>query len=37
MHRDDDGDRAQLFIQVGDTGRRGQLQNLKDGPFGPGA
>ncbi|HEY5906940.1 MAG TPA: PQQ-dependent sugar dehydrogenase [Vicinamibacteria bacterium] len=33
---DHDGDRAQLFIQVGDTGRRGQMQNLKDGPFGPG-
>ena len=28
--------RAKLYIQVGDTGRRGQMQNLEDGPFGPG-
>jgi glucose/arabinose dehydrogenase len=28
--------RAQIYIQVGDTGRRGQMQNLEDGPFGPG-
>ena len=27
---------AKLYIQVGDTGRRGQLQNLEHGPFGPG-
>ena len=40
----DDGDddknrkdrKAKLYIQVGDTGRRGQMQNLEDGPFGPG-
>jgi aldose sugar dehydrogenase len=25
-----------LYIVVGDVGRRGQLQNLVDGPFGPG-
>ncbi len=25
-----------LFIVIGDVGRRGQLQNLPDGPFGPG-
>jgi glucose/arabinose dehydrogenase len=25
-----------LYIVIGDVGRRGQLQNLKDGPFGPG-
>ena len=25
-----------LYIFIGDTGRRGQLQNLPDGPFGPG-
>jgi aldose sugar dehydrogenase len=35
--RDDRRDRrAQLFIIVGDTGRRGVLQNLMDGPIGPG-
>jgi aldose sugar dehydrogenase len=28
--------KAKLYIQVGDTGRRGQTQNLEDGPFGPG-
>ena len=28
--------KAKLYIQVGDTGRRGQMQNLEDGPFGPG-
>ena len=27
--------RAKLYVQVGDTGRRGQLQNLEDGPLGP--
>ncbi len=27
---------AQLFIIIGDNGRRGVLQNLMDGPFGPG-
>ncbi len=29
-------DKAKLFILMGDNGRRGQLQNLPDGPFGPG-
>ena len=33
---DSDDSRAKLYIQVGDGGRRGQLQNLEDGPFGPG-
>ena len=28
--------REQLFIIIGDTGRRGVLQNLMDGPIGPG-
>jgi glucose/arabinose dehydrogenase len=28
--------RARLYIQVGDLGRRGQMQNLEDGPFGAG-
>jgi glucose/arabinose dehydrogenase len=32
----DDKDKARLFIIIGDNGRRGQTQNLKDGPFGPG-
>ncbi|CAG0982246.1 Aldose sugar dehydrogenase YliI [Geobacteraceae bacterium] len=37
FHKDDgDDDRARLFIIIGDNGRRGQLQNLPDGPFGPG-
>ena len=30
------GPDGKLFIVIGDTGRRGQLQNLVDGPFGPG-
>ncbi len=30
------GPDKKLYIVVGDTGRRGQLQNLADGPFGPG-
>jgi glucose/arabinose dehydrogenase len=34
--RGDDDDRARLFIIIGDTGRRGQTQNLLNGPFGPG-
>jgi hypothetical protein len=35
--RDDkDKDKARLFIIIGDNGRRGQTQNLEDGPFGPG-
>ena len=34
--RDDDRDKARLFIIIGDNGRRGQTQNLEDGPFGPG-
>ena len=38
--RDKDGQRerrpAQLFIIIGDNGRRGVLQNLMDGPVGPG-
>ena len=27
---------GRLYVAVGDTGRRGQTQNLADGPFGPG-
>ena len=34
--RNDDQDTARLFIIIGDNGRRGQTQNLEDGPFGPG-
>jgi glucose/arabinose dehydrogenase len=34
--RDDDKDKARLFIIIGDNGRRGQDQNLENGPFGPG-
>jgi glucose/arabinose dehydrogenase len=30
------GPDRKLYVIVGDTGRRGQLQNLADGPFGPG-
>jgi glucose/arabinose dehydrogenase len=30
------GPDGRLYILVGDVGRRGQLQNLPDGPFGPG-
>jgi aldose sugar dehydrogenase len=30
------GPDKKLYVIVGDTGRRGQLQNLPDGPFGPG-
>jgi glucose/arabinose dehydrogenase len=30
------GPDGKLYIFIGDTGRRGQLQNLPDGPFGPG-
>ena len=30
------GPDEKLYIVVGDVGRRGQLQNLVDGPFGPG-
>jgi aldose sugar dehydrogenase len=30
------GPGGKLHIFIGDVGRRGQLQNLKDGPFGPG-
>ena len=33
---DDDEHKARLFIIIGDNGRRGQTQNLADGPFGPG-
>src|SRR5438552_13999719 len=29
------GPDGKLYIQIGDNGRRGQLQNLPDGPFGP--
>jgi aldose sugar dehydrogenase len=29
-------DKAKLLIFIGDLGRRGQLQNLVNGPFGPG-
>src|SRR5215813_7456165 len=30
------GPDGKLYIFIGDNGRRGQLQNLPDGPFGPG-
>jgi glucose/arabinose dehydrogenase len=30
------GPDRKLYILIGDVGRRGQLQNLADGPFGPG-
>jgi glucose/arabinose dehydrogenase len=30
------GPDRELYIQIGDNGRRGQLQNLRDGPTGPG-
>jgi aldose sugar dehydrogenase len=30
------GPDRKLYILFGDVGRRGQLQNLRDGPFGPG-
>ncbi len=30
------GPDGKIYLQVGDTGRRGQLQNLFDGPFGEG-
>src|SRR6266545_3326291 len=30
------GPDGKLYILIGDVGRRGQLQNLPDGPFGPG-
>ena len=30
------GPDGKLYIVIGDNGRRGQLQNLEDGPFGPG-
>ena len=30
------GPDGMLYVVVGDVGRRGQLQNLVDGPFGPG-
>ena len=30
------GPDGKLYIVIGDVGRRGQLQNLEDGPFGPG-
>src|SRR5438552_13967189 len=30
------GPDGKLYIQIGDNGRRGQLQNLIQGPFGPG-
>ena len=33
---DEDARKARLFIIIGDNGRRGQMQNLPDGPFGPG-
>jgi len=33
---DEDRAKARLFIIIGDNGRRGQLQNLPNGPFGPG-
>lgn len=30
------GPDGKLYFQIGDVGRRGQLQNLANGPFGPG-
>jgi aldose sugar dehydrogenase len=30
------GPDGKLYIQMGDNGRRGQMQNLESGPFGPG-
>lgn len=30
------GPDGKLYVQIGDQGRRGQLQNLPNGPFGPG-
>jgi uncharacterized protein (TIGR03118 family) len=30
------GPDGKLYVQIGDQGRRGQLQNLASGPFGPG-
>jgi glucose/arabinose dehydrogenase len=30
------GQDGKLFVVIGDNGRRGQMQNLEDGPFGPG-
>jgi len=30
------GPDGRLYVVIGDNGRRGQLQNLEDGPFGPG-
>ena len=30
------GPEGKLYVQIGDQGRRGQLQNLPSGPFGPG-
>ena len=30
------GPDGKLYIVIGDNGRRGQMQNLADGPFGPG-
>jgi glucose/arabinose dehydrogenase len=35
-HAEERTERAKLLILIGDVGRRGQLQNLPDGPFGPG-
>ena len=38
--RDDENEgqeqKSKLFIVIGDNGRRGQMQNLRNGPFGPG-
>lgn len=33
---DDEQLKAKLFVIIGDNGRRGQTQNLAEGPFGPG-
>lgn len=34
--KEGDDPKSKLFIVIGDNGRRGQMQNLRNGPFGPG-